>query len=266
MFYSDYHIHSYLSTDSKATMDDICQNAIQNGIGEIVLTDHYDPFNEDIFCEKTYNAAQAFADVSEMQSRYGKHLSILCGVESGQSQLYPESTKKLLLHPFDYVIGSLHNITGDIDLALVDYKQIDPHKLFEQYFRELILLAKTGLYDCIGHIDYPRRYYHLAGGSFSIADYGDLLVVLLKEIIYRGKGIEVNTSGKRGSLQDTMPGLDVLKLYRNLGGEIITIGSDAHLATDVGRFIPQTTEMFPSLGIRYVTRYAKRIPHFEKII
>ena len=151
--------------------------------------------------------------------------------------MYPESVSRVLENEYDYVIGSMHNIKGDIDLAMTEYTPQNSSAFFEEYFQLLLGSAKQGLYDCLGHIDYPKRYAALYRIKFNYRLYMTYIDDILRAEIQNGKGIEINCSGKRQLINDTLPSFPIVKRYKELGGEIITVGSDAHKLNDVGKKI-----------------------------
>lgn len=261
MYLTDYHIHSLHSTDGKSSIEDICEQAIKIGLKEIAITDHYDPYEDDIYCISSYNQSEIISDLLNKVQKYEGRLIIRLGVESGQSQLYPSSTRQLLkCSDYDFVLGSLHNITDDIDLALIDYNKVDINALLSQYLLELLALAKTGLYDCLGHFDYPKRYLLLRGYEYNIKMHDELVSEILNTVIKQGKGIELNTSGFRHGIKEPLPSINVLKMYKEKGGELITIGSDAHICGDVGAYIKDGQRLLKELGFKYITTYEKRQP------
>jgi len=265
MYLTDYHIHTNASEDCRETLDNMCQSAILKNINEIAVTDHYDPTQNDPFCEKTYNYKTIQDQIAHCREKYAGKLMIRNGVELGQSNLYPQSAQKLLEHDFDYVIGSVHNLKGDIDLARVKYT---PHcdALFTQYLADLLVLAKNGHYDCIGHLNYPARYAIYAGYRFKLRKFYDQIRAVLKTVISQGNGIEVNCSGFRNKrLLKSLPDFPIVKLYSELGGEIITVGTDAHTTKHVGLHLMQGYELIREAGFDYITTFENRKPTFIKI-
>ena len=158
----------------------------------------------------------------------------------------------------------MHNIEGDIDLALVRYSGFN-YDIFEQYYRELLALSREPYYDCLGHIDYPKRYAAVQKFPYTERRYMDYIRQILKNVIEGGRGIELNTSGLRQQVGTTMPSKSILKLYRGLGGEIITTGSDAHVSHAVGQNMADAQELLRSLGFRYITTFEARKPTMIKL-
>ena len=122
--------------------------------------------------------------------------------------------------------------------------------------------------DVIAHIGYTRRYMMKAGFDVraDMASFGDELDLLLRTAVENGTGIEVNTSGLRNALiGETIPGFDVVRRYRELGGEIITLGSDAHMVSDAGGGLREGLELIRNAGFRYITGFKNRKPEFIRI-
>lgn len=264
-YLTDYHIHSNLSFDGHDTVDSVCMAAIKAGIKEIAVTDHFEPWIKDPTCEKTYDVKKSFEYIKYANEKYGRHLKVRSGVEVGQAHTHTELVENLLKNDFDYVIGSLHVIDDKTDLALERFNVRNYKTLFEKYFTELYECVKTGLFDCVGHMDYPKRYAALSGIKFSYGYYMEIIEQILKSVIDQGKGIELNYSGFRQKINESLPSQEILKMYKELGGINITIGSDAHRANVIGIHSDKAAQMLESVGFNYITVYEKRKPKYIKI-
>ncbi len=265
MYLIDYHIHSRHSNDGSESIFKICNSAIEKGFSEIAVTDHFDPCQSDVNCIKSYNYDNIYCDLTSVKRFFGSKIKILMGIELGQIGEYPESAKTVLQHPFDYVITSLHNIRNDVDLAKFSYTKGNFPEVMDEYFHRLIKASKLGLYDCIGHLDYPKRYAALYGIKLNPADYMQLTDEILRNVISLGKGIEINCSGRRQQVNETLPSFEIVKRYKELGGEIITVGSDAHRLIDVGNKIDDGYIMAAEAGFKYITTFKKRCPKLIKL-
>ncbi len=266
MFLTDYHLHSEFSFDSQTPVNDIVERAIELGISEIAITDHFDPCKADPDCEKMYDTESYFKKIYEAREKYGGRIKIAAGVEAGQAQLYPENVKKLLSsYPFDFVIGSVHSVTGDIDLAFESYTISNKAAWLERYFLEAAEAAKTGLYDVFGHVNYICRYIKKKKIPLNVHDYEDLAILVLRQVIALGKGIEVNISSQRDGGNLTMPPIELLKKYRAMGGEILTIGTDAHVLHHIGKYLEKGLAIAKRAGFNYIATFENRKPVFHKI-
>lgn len=163
----------------------------------------------------------------------------------------------------DFIIGSVHNINT---LKLRAYmKGKNKKEIYEDYFKEIYKLAEGSDIDVIGHLDLMKRYAYDSFGNYDFKDYKDILNSILKKAIERNIGIEINTSGFRNSVKESYPSIEILKLYKELGGEIITIGSDSHNTEDVASGYPLAIDMLKNLKFDKVFKFEKRKPIGIKI-
>ncbi len=264
MYIADYHIHSTNSGDSSGTVDAICRRAVREKISEIAITDHFDPWAGDRMCEKTYSRRKIEKEIAEARRRFGTRLKIRMGIEVGQAHLYPDSAKKVLEGRYDFVLGSVHNIGADEDLAAVKYTRENARDYFDAYFEALLETARLGYYDCLSHLDYPKKYAAMKGIGMEFSRYAEIIEEILKTVISYGKGIEVNCSGLRSTVGATLPGIRILRMYKNLGGEIITVGSDAHNEYLVGLNLRKGYRLIRECGFSYITCFEDRKPKFVK--
>lgn len=261
----DYHIHSNISQDGHESIDSICKCAIKQGLKEIAITDHFDPWAENPSGDG-FDLARLETEIASAQKKFEGKLKILKGVEVGQAGNHPVPVKTLLdSTDFDYVIGSVHYIDDELDVAMFQFDKHNYKTIFEKYFLSLYEMAKTGLYDCIGHLDYPKRYASVYGIRMSHGYYMEIIEAIFKEVIKNGKGIEINCSGLRQKIADTLPTYDIVKLYKKMGGINITVGSDAHRLYAVGGHTEKALQMLEDVGFNYITLYEKRTPRYLKI-
>jgi histidinol-phosphatase (PHP family) len=147
----------------------------------------------------------------------------------------------------------------------LNYKKLEEFDNALEYLDEYIELTRLGSFDVLGHIGYPLRYMRTIGFDISLEPFTEKLSVLFKELMLKGKGIELNTSGLRKWLNEPLPAPFILRLYRELGGEIITLGSDAHRPEDTGADIRKCLILLKELGYKYYCVYSQRKPEFIKI-
>lgn len=262
MVTADYHMHS-LSPDARVPMDAVCEAAIARGLGEIAVTDHMEMYSPDYagkeasFFDDAY-ADRYFAEVERCREKYAGRLVIRAAVELGQPAVNEERAKLLLRRPYDFVLGSVHKL-HDVDLAFKVYTPQTLPRLCERNLELLYELADTGDFDVVGHIDLIKRYaFRQSGLLVDLMDYREPLERVLRRLVERGKGIEINTSGLRQPLGLTLPGLAVLKLFREVGGEVLTIGSDAHRAEDVGANLEEGGQLAREAGFRHAATFQNR--------
>lgn len=214
-----------------------------------------------------YNLQRYKDEILEAREKFNGKIEIRSGLELGQPYRNPKEAEDLLSSfAYDYVIGSLHKMPNNIDVGKLDLKTIKLDDLCLQYLEQLKEMVRYVNFDCLGHLDLIKRYStNHYKQRITLAAYPDMLKEILKSIIKSGKGIEINTSGLRQAPKETMPGLDVIKLYKSLGGEIITVGSDSHNKNDVGRDVMNGLKLAEEAGFRYITVFNSRKPLWKKI-
>lgn len=267
MYLYDYHLHTTNSTDGKSSLIDVCKSAIAKGISEIAITDHFEPTEYD----KAYAFYQPelfLKQVEETRKIFNGMLIIKYGIELGQPHIYPEYSEKIIQeYPFDFVLASGHKIRGDVDFGDIDYTKANLDTYFKKYLDNLKELVQWGQFDCIAHFDLIKRYCARANIKINLMDtYEDKITEILKLIIEKKKGIEINTSGLRQYSAGLMPDRDIISQYRLLGGTNITVGSDAHHAKDVGEGVLETMQLLSTLGFQHMTLYNRREPYYINLL
>lgn len=262
----DYHTHSIHSSDGHNTIMELCEGAVRKGLREIAVTDHFEPNMKDEHC-LFYNQKSYWSDMVKVKRTFKGRLNVKLGVELGQPHLFPEQSQAILADfPYDYVLASVHKFPAGMDASEIDYRQISGEEICGMYLEQLLELVKWNNFDCVGHLDLIKRYSAAVyGKNITLTCRYELLKEVLQLVARSGKGIEINTSGLRQAPKETMPGLDVLKLYKKLGGEILTVGSDAHYAEDVGKDIAEAMELAREAGFSYITVFSRRKPEWISI-
>ena len=258
MFKADLHIHSYKSFDADRdeTIINILETAEKRGLGQIALCDHYDVNwvatgeNPDIDFKNSREL------IDKAKQRIPNSVDFLLGIELGQPHHLPDMSKKVLAdNDFDFILCSLHNAREEPDFYYIDYKNMNILSLiriFEKYNDELCELANWGEYHSLAHITYPVRYFSVNNIHISLKKYYDIYKKLFSILIHRGIALEVNTSGLSKRINATSPSFDLLELYKSMGGELITVGSDAHNLTNIYSGIAYTYECLLKLGFKYI--------------
>lgn len=263
----DSHAHSDNSFDGTHSATFMCETAIQNGLLGIAITDHcdIDMLEEQHFLQ---SIRQSYFEVRKAQAIFGDGFVVTSGMEIGQPDAdYALAQKTLNQAPFDFILGSVHTVGDKRDLYYMNFAQEDdPYEILALYFERLYTLVKWNLFDVLGHITYPLRYLARDGRTdVTLERYDDLIDECLRLTAQNGKGIEINTSGLRQELGDTMPSLKYLRRFRELGGEIITLGSDAHRAEFLGCNIADGMELAGEAGFRYFSFFKGRQPRMMPI-
>lgn len=276
----DCHIHTQFSVDSEANITEMIEKAISLGFVACAITDHCECnrwYGEDYYIGedwyKFYNFGRDFeksvSAVTALKENY-RYFNLLCGVELGQATQNFSIAKQVVNDKrLDFVIGSIHQLPKTEDFALLDYKKLsksDIKKLTERYFKEINKLCKWGEFDILGHLDYLQRYIKPAlGQDIDISAYDDIIEDSFKKLIDKGKGIEINTSGLRQDYGKTFPDIKYIKLFRQLGGEIISLGSDAHTVKDLGEGINKGAKLALEAGFKNICYFKQRSPVFVEI-
>ncbi len=270
MLRSDFHMHSNFSGDSQAALGHMVHGAVAKGMQTICFTDHNDPFfpyrkgEEGMFDLDTDRYMDCLQSTIVL---YKDKIDIRRGVEIGiQTHIYKELSEYISKYPFDFVIGSSHLCLGTDPYYPTFWEGRSLKDGLNVYFEDIRQNVHNFTdYDVYGHLDYIVRYAPGKNQSFRFADYSDILEDILKTIIENGKGIEVNSAGFRQGLGAPNPCADILKLYRSLGGEIITTGSDAHKPEDIASDFNQAEALLLACGFKYYTIFKDRKPEFIKI-
>lgn len=272
MIKSDFHLHSSYSGDSDADMEQMIQRAIELGYKDIAFTEHMDlefPITEST-PEGMFecNVDSYLYNLLQLRSKYVNDINIRFGIELGlQPNLVRQNVKVAKEHDFDFVIGSIHVVDGmevytDSDFFAGKTDEEAYRRYFEAVYENLRAYSN---FDVVGHLDYVVRYGKTIDTDYSYDKYRDILDKILTRILDREKGIELNTSGLSYGLKDFNPNIDILKRYKELGGEIITIGSDAHKVEDMGRNFDKAEEILKTAGFNYYTVFDGRIPVQNKL-
>ncbi|WP_337019141.1 histidinol-phosphatase HisJ family protein [Oceanobacillus massiliensis] len=259
----DYHIHSDFSADCNTAMERTIEKAIAMGLEEICFTEHidYDYPDKDWIFE--FDLSQYDKKIKEMQHTYMNQIRIKKGVEIGlQPHLLSRYESLMKTEVFDFVICSMHSTDGKDLHSGGFFEGLTVEEAYGIYFQELYECIKEYKgFSILGHIDLVKRY----SKEKSKESFHGIIGDIFKEIIPAGKGIELNTSGFRYGLDNGMPSKDILELYKNCGGEIITLGSDSHVETTLGYRFKDSLDLLQSAGFRYIATYENGEPAFHKI-
>ena len=278
MIQADMHMHTWFSTDSETCPRDMADEAVRKGLKTICFTDHFDKDDLEWGEEGIFDVDAYFVEMQKLQEEYAGKLNIRIGIELGLrtylKDYYEELTKK---YPFDFVIGSVHNVPYKKDAeGNILYTDPAAEKLFtdrtdKEAYRLMMetTLENVRTSDCfqtLGHLDYVVRYGKSREKEYSYTDYADIIDEILKLLIEKEKGLEVNSAGLKYGLPFAHPHPDVLKRYRELGGEIITIGADAHKPEHIAYDFAKAEEILKSCGFKYYTEFFEQKPVFKQLI
>ena len=264
----DYHLHSHFSADSEMTMDQLCQAAINRDLDEIAITDHHDIDYQDDTIEFLINKKEYLAEIEKNQKKYKDNLIIKKGIELGLQPHILKECEQYLAGDFDFVIGSFHT-AEKADLYNGDF--FEGYNQWEAYINYLKTVLKVVKkyddYSVIGHLDIIRRYgnFKKQPDLMENKEAAELIREILKVIIDKNKGLEVNTSGYRIDGKNPLPSFKILKLYYELGGKILTIGSDSHNTEDIVNKFNHTIAQLKKIGFTELTTFSNLKAKFHKI-
>jgi histidinol-phosphatase (PHP family) len=265
----DTHVHSNFSFDGENTPREMLEKALGLGLTALTFTDHIDVSN---YYGSYYRQSElmplAAREIPPLIEEYRGRISVGFGAELGQFMHNPALSKQLIADfGFDYVIGSTHEVRGHEDFYYLDYHTQDIPELLRLYFGEMLEIARYADVDVLGHLTYFLRYITGRDGiAVDLSEYTDNIREIFKAAVGRGIGLEINTGGLRNAAYGrTDPGLEYLRLFREAGGEIITIGSDAHRTSDLAANFKDGAEMAEAAGFRRIAYYEKRKPIFIEL-
>ena len=280
----DSHTHSSFSPDAdKGTdIERMSQQAENSGLDFITVTDHCDgnywlPASEQDYKEYPKEDSIMFGSrdyaipsIEKILSLKETRKNLLCGVEMGQPLQNKQAAENILSREgLDFVIGSLHMNAHKPDFYFLQYDKMDLneiHALLDDYFAELLEMCKSSDFDSLGHLTYPLRYIE---GEYGITPdmnrFDNTIREIFRTLIDKGRAIEINTSGFRQKYGKPFPDERCLRLYRSLGGELITIGSDAHRLGDIGAGLREGCDLLRECGFKYITLFKGRKPENYKL-
>lgn len=262
----DSHVHTIHSADSETPVSSMIERAIDLGMKKICITDHHDydyPNHGNDIYDFCMDAPAYYSDMLKWREYFKDQIHVLIGAEVGVEPYLAEKLEKFVnSQPFDFIIGSSH-IIHRMDPYYPDFfENRKDTECFMDYFESILEnLQVFSNFDVYGHLDYIVRYAPLKDTNYSYSLFCDVIDEILKKLIDMGKGIELNTGGFL-KLSTPNPHPDIIKRYKELGGEIITVGSDAHFTKDLGGHFSQAADILKDCGFRYYTVFCQRRPEF----
>ncbi len=271
MYFCDIHSHTSISPDSQAQLPHMVRAALDAGLREFCVTDHCDLLDLDGRPTASFDWLASKRQFHDAQAQFGGRIVLRLGIELGSAPYDPETARAILAQggeELDFVLGSLHNwigMEGGRDLYYSDYGR-DPalaRKAVESTLAHTWTLVTQcpDCYDSLAHIVYPLRYIRRDGVEMSLADYEEQVRAIFTQVAAGGRAIELNTC--RGHDLDCWPPL--LRWFKECGGEMVTLGADAHRPDQVAKGIPEALQMLQAAGFGYVTTYERRRPVLHKL-
>ncbi len=257
MFKCDYHTHTYFSFDAEkeSTPEALCEAAIARGITDLAITDHFECNWRVEGIAPPYRFQEAQNAIMNAKEKYKSKINLTYGIELGQAVQYPEEAKELISScQFEFILGSLHNLRSAPDFYYLDFKKIDSDRfishLFNRYISEIEEMVKTfDNIDTVAHLTYIQRYIELAGKKYDFTPHYQKISELFKKMISKDIALEVNVSTLWSGLGFSMPSYDILSLYRDCGGRLITVGTDSHSPLHVGECIDEAFSLLKTIGL-----------------
>lgn len=284
MILSDFHTHSSNSGDCDVPMKLQIDSAISKGIKHLCITEHMDydyprvpAGHEDEECSFLLDVKKYYDEYLLMKDELGllnmpgdslddNSFNLYFGVELGlQKQVTTMNSEFAASYPFDFIIASSHTLYKLDPYYEEFWVGLDETQVISDYFKSIYEnICLFNDFDVYGHLDYIIRYSQGKDKNFKYADFSDEIDTVLKKLIEMGKGIEVNTGGLKHGLKYPNPCADILKRYKALGGEIITIGSDAHKPEYVAYEFSQAEQILKDCGFKYYSIFKERKEEFLK--
>lgn len=263
----DYHVHTNTSTDAVPGLHDYCKRAVELGFDELCITNHHEWIS---VVDGKYEYAMTGSEIKQLinEVEVAKKefpLNIKFGVELGFHEMYEKEildfSKK---HPFDYIIGSVHVVNGEMiagEEPLVDMPIEIVNKRYAEYFRLLKRAIELGFCDCVGHFELPRKEMP----QLEFADYKKLVKPCIDAMKRNNVGFELNTGGWRRYQNDAYPRKEILDMFYKAGIKKITVGSDCHKVDEFGYRVSEGLRVLKEAGFENICTFSKREPSFWKI-
>ncbi len=261
----DMHTHSLHSFDGNDSCETLCVSALEQGAAGIAITDHCDIDGMDMDIDRL--CTNQLNELAECVNKFSPKLDVLKGIEIGQGIYRKKETEYLFnKYPYDFVLGSLHNLENMEDFYFLNYKDYDVYELLGRYFDGLLELSEWGTFDSLAHLTYPLRYI-IARDKINVdlSRFDEVIDSIFEALIKNDKALEINTSGLFMEMKDTLPNVSYVKRFKELGGKYITVGSDSHYADKVLRGIETGYGLARAAGFDSVTIFKEHNPILIKI-
>ncbi len=273
----DCHTHTSFSPDAKNSVWEMVKQAEEKGLRIYGISDHCECnrfYDEEFYASHERGqygnkvlAEKSLQAILECREKNDGHIKLLAGVELGQATFDKAAAEIVIKNKnYDFIIGSMHQAPAMEDFCFLSPSDYDISEALHAYFIEIYKMCLEIDFDVLAHLTYPIRYiqgdYKI---SVDISRYDEIIEAIFKETIKRGRALEINTSGLRQKYGKTFPQFKYVKWYKELGGEYITFGSDAHCVHDLAYGIDIAEEMAKEAGFEYATYFEKRQPRKIKI-
>lgn len=254
----DTHVHSHHSPDSTASIEALVKACVKQGLTGLTLTEHAEWYAGDP-AYGYLNMDNYFAELESARKAARGEVQLLAGLEMGNPHEFSEEAQALMAsYPLDLVIASVHWIDGKPGWERVAFGE-GLAQAYERYFREVVAMVSQADFDVLGHLDLVRRdSWTLFHRTISLDSFMDLIDQILRQLIAQERALEINTSGLRNGLGSTLPDLQILQRYRELGGELVVFGSDSHHPDNLGAGFEVARGLMEAIGLTRIPRYEQR--------
>ena len=239
----DMHVHSSFSDDSREPMEAQCERALALGLDALCFTEHMD---FDALSLDYYDPDAYFAELGRLREVYAGRLTLLAGLELSEPHNHPKALEQARRRPYDFILGSVHYWLGGLFPSQMRDRKMDLRRCCEAYWAEMLKMARCGGFDCVAHLDFPKRF-------FLRLEYDpNLLDEIFEAMLQNGLLLEINTSSLRRGCGEPMPGEALLRQYIARGGRHVTLGSDAHRAEELYEGVKGARDLAEGLGLEVV--------------
>ncbi len=258
----DCHTHSCRSFDGIPSVIWLAREAAERGLGGVAVTDHCEINVEGR--QKLWSYRKMAKSARDASKAKEKGFNMLCGVELGQPTYHPESAKRVLESAdYDIVLGSIHYLRDGRDFYYLRYTDgsCDPAEIYDNYLDEVLLMAEESDFDSLAHLTYPLRYiYSRDHVQLDMTRYEEKYERILTVLAQRGKALEINTSGVRRENGIMLPDTRLVRKFRQLGGQYITLGSDTHKPSHFAAGLEQGARQALAAGFTEAVYFKERRP------
>ncbi len=263
MITADVHTHSSFSSDSDEPLRNIALSALNKGLKTLCVTEHQD-FDYPTAGEFMLDVPSYREELLRVRGEFSDKLEILFGVELGLLSYLPDTLREFAKSAdFDFIIGSSHQIDGFDPYYPEYFEKMGGRNGIVHFFDEMLASVRAfNDFDVLGHLDYIVRYS--PEKSYAPLDFREVLDEILKVLVSNGIGIEINSKGV-SELGYPHPHPFVLSRYRELGGEIVTVGSDAHEGARVAAYFDRAEAALRAAGFEYYAIFRERKPQFVRL-
>ncbi len=264
---ADMHTHSLHSHDSKCPIEEMVSAQIEKGTRITAVTNHFDTDRYSWYDGFT-PIKQCDEEIKALNKKYGNDFLLLSGIEISEGFWHPGVLKKAYeIADFDVIIGSVHQVRYEkyskayASCDFSTFSDIEINDFLDRYFDDMLYLLATTDFDILAHLTCPLRY--IVGRykrKVDVSRYQEKITAILKRIIEKGISLEVNTSKYYDVINDFCPSKDIIRQYFELGGRLITLGSDAHLSSNASIYFDKAISTLKTIGFKNIYYYKKRQP------